>query len=190
MYLKFARQIEATQLALGDVGAMTYSATIHLVYGAYGETESSIRALMGTDIDKILSSVKKSRDEVAKAIADGFNQAVIALRNLVDAFHNIGTEAAEDCDIVKLRGGHKDSQADQRAHMLDLVRDLDVAEDPRELLEEAYFEKSMKLEAAMTYVASLEEGNWAAQAYGVLNIGSRKDLRKLSPEVIAESPMI
>lgn len=190
MYLKFARQIEAAQLALGDVGAITYSATTNLVFGAYGETESSIRELMSNDIDKTLSSVKKSRAEVAKAIADGFNQAVIALRNLVDAFHNIGTEAAEECDTVKLRGGHEDGQADQRAHLLDLQRDLYVAEDLSELLGEAYFEKGKKLGTAMTYVASLGEGDWATQAYEFLNIVSRKNLSTFFPEVIAESAVV
>ncbi|CAK1360340.1 hypothetical protein CB0940_06401 [Cercospora beticola] len=186
--LKFAQEFEKAEIALGVVGTAIHSALINR--RGYGEDEEDIRELMGENVDRTYTNIRQDRAALKKAARDCFYQALAPLRKLADAFYNFRFDAAKNCDIEKLRGYYDKSRDNQHDHIVDLVYGLCVANDRNILLEEAYFEKGEKLEAALTYVSSLEEGDLAAQTYGVLNIGSRRDLRKLFPEVIAESLIV
>ncbi|GIZ37377.1 hypothetical protein CKM354_000082500 [Cercospora kikuchii] len=181
--LKFAKELEKAETALGVVGTAIHLALIS--HSVYGKDEEVIRELMGANVDGTHSRVKKDRAALDKAVKDGLDRALAALRTLVNAYHKFGYDAAKNCDTEKLQGYLDKSPDNQYDHIMELLDGLYVANDRNILLEEAYLEKGKKLEAALTYVASLEEGDWAAQVYGLLNIGSRKDLEKHFSKVFA-----
>ena len=185
--LKFAKQLERAETGLGVVGTELHLASINLVHRGYGENKEDIRELMGDDVDRTYTSIRKDRAALEKAVKDGFHGALKPLRKLVNAYHMLGLDAAKKCDTEKLRGDHDKSPDDQYDHIMELLGGLFVANDRSNLLEEAYHEKGKELEAAMTYVASLEEGGWATELYEMLNIDIRRDLRMLFPKVIPEN---